>query len=525
VRFPQLTEFLGASEAVGLSLGDGAVRAVRLARATEGFETQAMAEVEFASGRPPHPAEVEAALKEAAGAVLGERARLVTNVPARQTRLFFVEQPFDRPEKVRQVLPFAVETQTMAHVESLLFDYLPLVEPAGQGKPAVVFAAEPEDVSAVMEGLHAAGLDPSVLLPDSLGILAAGQFFLPEDETRHWLVLDLGASQTGVFLFEGRCALLARTLLYGGLDLTRALAEALEKDPAEAEALKRKTDLSNEDPSAEAERAVLEKALDPLLVEIERTLVSALPENAAPPVVLLAGGGARIPGLATFLNRRLGLETRPLPMTPPGGAEKETPPAFAPAFGLALLGLKPKHRPNLRQGSLAPAQTLVRYRRQLGLAAAGLVLVVLFSLASLISDYRYNDRHYRQVKAEIQQVFKKTLPGETQIISPLAQLRRAVERNRVGGPGLSAGGQRVLDVLLAISQVTGARPGLRLLDLSITPAAVELRGEGGKFEDVDRLKEDLAKLPLFNEVTVGGARIDQSTRKLTFTLSLKRAAP
>jgi len=523
VHFPGFTDLLGANEAVGLSLGTGAVRAVRLARSAAGFEVTAKASVEFASGRPPHPADVEAALEEVAGATLGGHARLVTNVPARQARLFFIDQPFDRPEKVRQVLPFAVETQTMAHVEGLHFDYLPLVEPAGQGKPAAAFAADPADISAVMDGMHAVGLDPPVLLPDNVGLLAAGQLLLPDDETEYRLVLDLGATQTGIFLFQGKRALLARTLPYGGQDLTQALAEGLDQDPAEAEALKRSTDLENESPPA-VERPLLIQALEPLLVEIERTLAASLPENAAAPVVLLAGGGARTRGLPAYLSRRLGLNAAPFPMTGMG-PENGISPEFAPAFGLALLGLWPKHRPNLRQGMLAPAQALLRYKGQLALAAAGLFLVILFSLTSLVMDYRYHDRRYRMVKSEIQQVFKETLPGETAMVSPLAQLRHELEKSQAGGAGVAGGGRRVLDVLLAVSQVTGTRRGLRLLDLSITPSVVELKGEGGKFEDVDRLKEDLAQLPLFSEVTVGGARIDQATRKLTFTVSLKRAAP
>ena len=524
MRFSMFADLLGANEAVGLSLGTGAVRAVRLVRSATGFEVTAKAAVEFTSGRPPHPADVEAALEEVAGAALGGHARLVTNVPARQARLFFIEQPFDRPEKVRQVLPFAVETQTMAHVEGLHFDYLPLVEPAGQGSPAAAFAAEPADISAVMDVMHAAGLDPTVLLPDNMGLLAAGQFLLPDDATEYRLVLDLGATQTGIFLFQGKRALLARTLPYGGQDLTQALAEGLNQDPAEAEALKRNMDLENEGPPA-AELPLLVQALEPLLVEIERTLAASLPEDAAAPVVLLAGGGARTQGLTAYLSRRLGLTVAPFPMAGLNLAEDGLSPEFAPAFGLALLGLWPKHRPNLRQGRLAPAQALVRHKGQLALAAAGLFLAILFSLTALIADYRYHVGRYREVKAEVQQVFKATVPGETQMVSPLAQLRHEVEKSRAGGAGVAAGGRRVLDVLLAVSQVTGTRRGLRVLDLSITPSVVELKGEGGKFEDVDRLKEDLAQLPLFSEVTVGGARIDQATRKMTFTLSLKRAAP
>jgi len=171
----------------------------------------------------------------------------------------------------------------MARVEDLLFDYLPLTENALKGEPAIAFAAEPEAVSSAMENIQAAGLNPDTILPDSLGLIAVGKYLFQGDPPhRSRLILDLGASQTGMALFHQGRAITSRTVPFGGLNLTQALAEAQNRDMSEAEALKRKTGLGDKETSEAA--AILREAWQLLIAEIERTLAASLtdPDEPAP---------------------------------------------------------------------------------------------------------------------------------------------------------------------------------------------------------------------------------------------------
>ncbi|MBW2059935.1 MAG: pilus assembly protein PilM [Deltaproteobacteria bacterium] len=523
MAFRLFSNILSPGEAVGLSLGAGAVRAVRLARTEAGFDLKDSTSVEFTAALPPHEVEIEAALLRVASLTGGERTRLVANVRARDSRLHFFDLPFDRADKVRQALPYIIEPLIMAPVEGLFFDYLPLTDKRRKGQPALAFAAEPEAVSSVIENLQAAGLNPNAVLPDSLGLVAAGQHFLQaEDRSRSWLLLDLGASQTGMVLFDQGRAIACRTTPYGGLDLTRKLAEAQNIDLSEAEASKRQTDLGDNKDSEP--REILVRAWQPLLVEIERTLAASLAERRdQPPVLALAGGGANAPGLRQFLSGRLGLEVKLLNSEAGGAAlPLGLTPELASAAGLAILGLSARSRPNLRQGELAPQQALSRYRASLAVMAGGLVLAGFFASGALLLDYRHQNQRYHAVKSEITRVFKEVSPETTRVVSPLAQLRQKVEQTRSGVTGLASEQRRVLGLILEVSRIARSREGLRILDLSLTPQNLELQGEGGSFEDIDRLKNELTRLPFFSEVTVGGARMDPVTRKLTFKLSLKR---
>ncbi len=523
MAFSLFSEILSAGEAVGLSLGRGAARAVMLAKSDKGFELIDSVSVEFPAGREPHSAEMEAALAEVAGLVLKERPRLVANVEAHLSRLYFFDLPFDRANKIRQALPYIIEPLTMTRVEELFFDYLPLTESTRKGAPAVAVAAEPEEVSSVVNRLQAAGLNAETVLPDSLGLIEAGRYFFEDQSfSQPFLFLDLGAGQTSMVLFDQGRASIARTVPFGGLHLTRALAEAKKIDISEAEAIKRKINLGENDLSGDG--AILAEAWKVLIAEIERTLAAAPASPPEPkPVLALAGGGAHTPGLTRFLKNQLGFEARLLNDETPGASRLPgLKPELVPAAGLAMLGLVSRPRPNLRQGELAPQQALVRYRKSLILMAAGLCLAALLSILTLALDYRHQKIRYNEVKAEITRVFKEASPETTRIVSPLAQLRQKVEEARSGVSGLASSRRRVLDLILEVSRVAKARPGLRLLDLSLTPQTLELQWEGGSFEDIDRLKNDLGGLPFFSEVSVGGARVDPVTRKLTFKLTLKR---
>ena len=503
-------------------MGSGGVQSVRLVRTERGFEMAGAFSREFPWDRDPHPSEIEAVLKQTADSLLVEGARLAVGLRARESSLHFIEVPFDNPDKVGRVLKYEAEPHFLTPVDDLLLDYLPL-DPLEDGtKPGVVFGAAPAAVGQAMESLEEAEIEAEAVLPDLLGLLAAGRYFFKDDsEGAIRLLADLGAGHTGLAVFDGGRPIAARSFYYGGRDISKALAEALELDPYAAENLKRQTNLTAPESKA---RQALHDAWQPIVVEIGRTLAAALVEReAADPTVVVCGGGSQAPGLIQFLARRLELDvlpltdfTRTLPSQMPFSAD------LASAFGLALLSLGPGRRPNLRQGELAPFKAFQRHRTPLTVLAVGIVLFLAINLGGLVASYRGEINRNRAVKKEIEQVFRKTLPGVTKVVAPLTQMRQEVQK--VGGTlaATNPEGGRALDVLLEVSRVTSRHGGVRITDLNLSRDSLELSGEGGSFEVIDHLKSQLAGLPFFSETTLRGARMDPETKVLTFKISLKR---
>ncbi len=511
-----IPDFLRPRAAVGVTLGTSAVRAVRVERTDDGLAVRGALAVEFPLDRPPHPAEIEAALQKVASGLLDDRTRLVVNIRSREAGLHLWELPFDRPEKVARVLKYEAEPLFLTPVDELLLDFLPLKTGSG-GRPGVIFGARPEDVSSVLADFRQGGLDPEIILPDSLGLLSAGRRLNSTDQA--CLLLDLGASRTNLALFQDALPVLLRPVLYGGLNITRQAAEKLNLDVFAAEELKRRTDIAADDGDKTVQ--VLREGLRPLLLEIERTLAAGLAEDM-PVEIVLTGGGALAPGLTRFLSDQLGRKVSLLSEAEGLLPDLEAlPPDAGAACGLAMLGMDSGYLPNLRQDELAPRRSLSRYRGQFSLLAAGLVLLLLINLAGFVYSYRLETRKYAEVKAAIEEIFRQTVPGVQKVVDPLTQMRQELDRLRqTGGAGPADG--FVLDLLLEVSRVTAAQAGIRITDLALNPSTLEMQGEGGSFESIDRLKNDLAALPFFSEASPGGARVDPATRVLTFKISLKR---
>lgn len=522
MRIKSITQFWRPRAAVGLTVGASALRAVRLARSETGLRIEGRTIVELPLDRPPHPAEIETALAQAAAALIDEKTKIVAGLPAQTVGLHLFDLPFDRPDKVRRVLRYEAEPLFLTPVEELILDYLPLSPGEAQHRPGLVFGARPENIALTVEDFASAGLDPEIVLPDRLGLIAVGRFlFQDQSLSPLGLIIDLGAGQTSLAAFQHGRLLAARSIFYGGRDITRALAETLSLDPAQAEDLKRRTDLTAGDP---ADREAVLKAWTPLLVEISRTLAAASPGLSDPaPILVLTGGGALTPGLDRFLSQRLGLETRRLQDFPDQNpALADLTPDLVPAFGLAWLGLTEAHQPNLRQGDLAPQRTWSRYRTPLALMTAGLVLVFLLSLGHLIYTYQVRKAEHQAVKARIESLFRETVPTAAKIVAPVVQLRQELEKVQSSTAGFDPARGKVLDLLLEVSRVAGTHQELRITDLALNPQTLEIQGEGGSFEVIDRFKNELAALPFFSEAALGGARLDPVARVLTFKISLKR---
>lgn len=508
---------------VGLTLGAGGVHAVRLRRSEKGVQVEAAASTEFPPDRMPQPSEIEAALVETTSGVMNEKTRLVSAIRGRESALHLFEPPFDRPEKMNRVLMYTAEPLFLTPIEELVLDYVPFKSSDEGRRSGVVFGARPESVAENLENLALAGLEPDLVLPDTLGLVTAGQhIFKNKPDSNLYLLLDMGTDKTSLALYRQDRPLLIRTLFFGGRDLTRAVSEADQIDLYEAEARKRQTDLAADDPSPD--RDALAEAYQPLLREIERTLASASRNGADGEVILvLAGGASAAPGLDRFLSHRLELDVQgfhdQFEAAPPGAPMT---PARMSAFGLALLGLQPGYLPNLRRGDLAPLRILARFRVPLALMAAGLILTLAINLGGLFYSYRVENKKHQETKADIERVFRETLPDLTKVVAPLAQMRQAIDQSRLTDAEFSPAAGRVLDVLYEVSRLAGAHEGIRITDLALNPQSLELAGEGGSFEVIDLLKTELAGLPFFTEANLGGARMDPTNRVLTFKISLKR---
>ncbi len=171
------------------------------------------------------------------------------------------------------------------------------------------------------------------------------------------ILLDIGAQTTTVSAVENGIIKLSHSFDMGGGEFTQRLAQSLEVDWLEAEALKKEQGLEhrlgagNAAPSFAAKptsRTVLIPLIDLIVDEIEKISMSfKQSENKEVVKIILAGGSSKLPGLLEYIGSQLKEE---VVLANPfsdlfyqsilDGTLKEMGPAWSVCVGAAVRGLE-----------------------------------------------------------------------------------------------------------------------------------------------------------------------------------------
>jgi type IV pilus assembly protein PilM len=144
-------------------------------------------------------------------------------------------------------------------------------------------------------------------------IVAGAQLFaIDRDSTVPSVLIDFGALSTDISVYSNGL-IVTGTVAFGGDNLTEILARSFKVPTNEALVLKSKFGLS---PSEVRKKvlAAIEPSLEILLKEIRRTIryyEQRYSTEAPIGQVITMGGGANMPGMATYLTEKLRLPVRP----------------------------------------------------------------------------------------------------------------------------------------------------------------------------------------------------------------------
>lgn len=196
-----------------------------------------------------------------------------------------------------------------------------------------------------------AKVTPHAITPS---VLASAKAVLTEQQLENGVaVIDIGASTTGIAVFEEGDLHYTAVIPVGGINITNDLAIGLKTDPEIAEKIKLahasavhrsggKLTLKHEKEVLSFEAAdideIVEARLDELFELIQKELKKAGRAGQLPSGVVLTGGTANIKGIAEWAKEKLGLAVRVGKARGFGGvAENIEAPEFAAVVGLMLI--------------------------------------------------------------------------------------------------------------------------------------------------------------------------------------------
>lgn len=338
--------------AFGLDISEKSLRLIQLARRCRQNKIQFYNEAELPSG-----CIVDGEIKQA-DAFLAALEKLIKTkrghgrlsdevisvLPEDQTFMKVIELPLieekEIPEQIRKILPQHLPLA----IDDVYFDWQ--IAAKDSSTQTVLVGASPKRiVDSYLDILSQARLIPTVLEIEAAAI--SRLLIEPSKETKPQIVIDIGASRTGLFLCENKTVKFTVSLPISGSQITKLIADTLDLDPEKAEQAKIVCGL---DP-AKGQGALLEifaGTIDELASHIKQAL--AFYQDNFPCLqnvekIILCGGGANFANIASVLNQKLNLAVA---ISQPWQNISNPDPAFftpgksqsyVTALGLALRGL------------------------------------------------------------------------------------------------------------------------------------------------------------------------------------------
>lgn len=519
----------------GIDLGSWSVKftvleaGFRRSRALDSFEEK------IAEDERPFVERQQEALKQGASRLPSGTTAYVA-LPGDMLTMRVLELPFADARKIDQVVGYEMEGQMIHELHDVVLDHAVLsargkVDAGETGCRAFVVAARIEDVRTMLTQLQACNVDarslfvaPLLYRPQSPAVVVEPSVVEEGDAPRApgcRVVVDIGHRRTNLCFVVGDEAVFARTILHGGEDITKSLHRASNGTWTWEQAEQGKIQLgfvaSQNRPSRNSVESrvdvVVREALQPLVRDLRQTLISFSVKDKAPvEEVLLAGGGARLTGLAGYLQDELGVPVNPLiappePKEGPDGEWLPEPPElkeadrFVLADAIARVGARGGRELDMRRGEFQyrASFSIVRQR-------AGHLLVLAASLVACAGidatiTLRRLSAEQKVLKTQFETAAKELFGNSRMEAADVsAALRRSQKDEMVTLPKATA-----YDLLDQIS--TRIPPSDKVTididDLDIRPKKTSIKGTIDSAAAVDEIVAKLKEIECFEEISKG----------------------
>ncbi|WP_298622892.1 type IV pilus assembly protein PilM [uncultured Legionella sp.] len=174
----------------------------------------------------------------------------------------------------------------------------------------LIVASRAENVSSRVDAITRAGLEAKIVDVESYAVERAAQQLSQElpagGQDKIVAIIDIGANYTHLFVLHGMRLIFSREEKFGGMQLIEAITEHYNMTTEQALIAKEEGRLP-----AGYETEVWEPFKDMVLLQVKRTLqfFYSTSQHGFVDHILLAGGLARQPGLATLIQEQLGVST------------------------------------------------------------------------------------------------------------------------------------------------------------------------------------------------------------------------
>ncbi len=424
---------------------------------------------------------------------------VVVSLPAAQNVMRNLTLPFRDPRRIRQVIKYTLDEHMPFDPDEVVAAFQVLPSADATQTPVIATAVPQVLIANTLAIFHEIGLEPTIIDVDVSGLSNAAQLGLASLPDRTLLV-DIHPERALLALHDQGNPFFSRSWSNGWPQAAGTI---------ETYAVRISKQIQR---TVYAYESALQQSFD-----AESLVLSGVPEED-------------YSSLASFLQQSLGVAIKPWAHTTEafrGNATAQGDRRTVVALGLALRGL---HRQtsgfNLRREQFALHQDLQEIRGRLVVVGCLLLLLAAMGIGSLYLDTHFKAQRLKQLKTNIAQIFRATLP-DTRSVQPVFQMQEKLgelnDRLRTFG-GLTGTQLSGLDTLREISAYAPSSTELALdVDsLTIIANTVDISGVIGSYEDAQKLRDALETSPAIEEARVISLKNEGNKVKFKFTITIAK---
>ncbi len=416
----------------------------------------------------------------------------VASFPANRISYRNIKLPFKEQKKIKQILPYELESTLPFLVDDLIIDYnsIKLQGQSGSADSTNVVAAavEKSAIESYLNTLTSFNIKPQIV---TIGGYPTA-LCLSSDTTvpANRLFVDIGNKNCSVFI-----------IVAGQIYLVRSF------------------------PTGAAGSSIEELFCN----EIKRTLYAGeeiFDFDLQPDGIFITGCNPDTVNYEQDIERILGISAKRTDLlSHTGFIRKNTELSWKPeqmdnALALALTEIEGFKVFNFLKGPFAAKNYWVEHKKSLiktGILA-GLVLALIF--INIVLKTHSMEKKLAGLNNQITGIFKTTFPDVKNIVDPIQQMRVKLKEAQKSSIFSGETGNHVyaIDILKDISEFTPGDIDVNLTNLVVDMESVLIAGDTNRFNSVDDIKRGLEQSDLFNKVTISSANMDKSDNRVRFKL-------
>jgi len=414
----------------------------------------------------------------------------IASFPSDQISYRNIQVPFKNRKKIRQILPFELETSLPFKVDDLVMDFNSLI--SVDNTDLIVAAVEKSAIQLYLNKLKSFNVNPKIItVGGSAAVLCMVEL---ADTHDNFLFVDTGNKKCTVFIVRSEQVYYIRSFRLSSIDTSKT---------------------------------------ESLCLNIKQT-ISTCEEvfhlDFQPDVIITTGNGICETGLEQEMENILGISVKRADLVVDTSVQIKNhpekpwkPERMDNAFALSLLELKGLNSLNFNKNSFSLKKYWEENKKALVITGflAGLVLAT--SFFTVIIDGYLMEKKLSSIENKITDLFKTTFPDVKNIVDPLHQMRVGIENAQKSSlfPGKTHRDTRAIDLLYEISRLIPEEIDIEVTKFVFGFEDLMLTGNTDTFNSVNKIKSKLEQADFFKKVIISSANIDKAENRVRFKLQIK----